>query len=341
MYHNESDLQDLKDLRSHSKYLDETFKYKKKTLYLKKEIEKIEIKLNNGKDKEGSLIEHLVPDYVFRNNELLNKCKEIFSILLIIDKLYINVKKNRSILMIINGLYISQFALYTRIVVILTLFIAISNLIMGSLVSYDIPDISITLSDIFTGILGVIVASIANFRDKKDESTHALLTAMNNSNDFLIECEKYVMNLTHMTINNEIYTDEDIKEIKKVSYETIIIEYSKIIKECSNIINTFSSQEAKILINGPLNTLSYMCCVKRKIYDPKYLKIMVRSSNDGVDDIMKIIYHETLKNNNILNDEQDKTNIDDIDDIEEIEVIDVSEDENEEDEEDEEDEEKK
>ena len=319
MFNTELELESLEKLKSHTKYLNETFKHKKKNLYIFKELEKIEIKLNNGKDKEGALIERLIPDYIFRNNKLLNKCKKIFSILLVIDKLYINVKKNRSILMIINGLYVSQFALFTRIVVILTLFIAITNLIFGSLVNYDIPNIVVSLSDIFTGILGVLVASIANFRDKKDESTHSLLTAMNNCNEFLMISEKYIINLIHMTINDDLYSVEDVKEIKKTDYNNIIDEYSKIIKECSNIVNTFSSQEAKILINGPLNTLSYMCCIKRKIYDPKYLKIMVRSTNTGVDDIMNIIYNETKKDNDneIIIDETEEDEEDE-DEVEEI-----------------------
>jgi hypothetical protein len=207
--------------------------------------------------------------------------------------------------MIINGLYISQFALFTRVVVILTLFIAFTNLIFGSLVNYNIPNIILSMSDIFTGILGVLVASIANFRDKKDESTHSLLTAMNNCNEFLMISEKYIINLIHMTISDNLYTPADIKKIKKMDYDNIIIEYSKIIKECSNIINTFSSQEAKILMNGPLNTINYMCCLKRKIYDPKYLKLMVHSTNNGVDkdsldSIMNIINNETEKENKII-----------------------------------------
>jgi hypothetical protein len=247
---------------------------------LNKQKKQAETQLNND-DKEGALIDHVIPDYIL-NSELINQMTEIMPLLFLIDRMYINVKSNKSILMIINGLYKNQFQLYTKIVVFLTLFIAILNLTFASLINIDIPNTAIIIGDILTGALGIIVATIASNKDKKDETTHLLLTAMNNCNEFLIECEKKIMSLIHLHLYKNAITDDDGK---KITLDELREKYGEVIIECSNIINTFSSEEAKILMNGPLSMFKYICCCcccfkeQRNLYDPEYMKLMIRHIN--------------------------------------------------------------
>lgn len=217
----------------------------------------------NKLQNKGCLYKIIPQGYYYQDNKERHN-------LLIIDKLYINIKNQKAYLMIVKGLFKKQFYCYNNTVIILTLFIAAANLVFASLLSFNIENSVIIVSDIVTGVLGIVVAYFAKSRDQKDELTHELLTVLNDCNIFLSDCEKYVTKTILKLEDNP--EDGDDVTIRKLHDN-----YPEILKRCDDIINTFTTEEAIVLTNGPI----YRCCIP--FFDPYSLKKML-----NVEERMKI-----------------------------------------------------
>ena len=162
-----------------------------------------------------------------------------------------------------------------------------------------------------------------------------------------MKCEKYILDSIIQNIQINDYRDEEVVEElvrrsrtvendmktsrsnylkqRKVQKEVDTIQniddlqknYPDIMQKCEDVINTFSSEESIVLINGPVyyNNCFELCCHNRIckrikcnrfciLYDPEYVKDMLGLENQNNQDVEHI-----LKDNEVelvIRDEDDR-----------------------------------
>ena len=290
----------------------------------------------------------------FFNDLKPERIRSIRQTFALIDKLYINIREQKRRLMIVKGLFKAHYNCNNTIVVLFTLLVACANLIMASLQNYSNNDGDQIISnnvfqfgDIVIGVVGIFIAFFAKLRDQKEDLTHNLLTVLNQCNIFLMKCEKYILDSIIQNIQINDYRDEEVVEElvrrsrtvendmktsrsnylkqRKVQKEVDTIQniddlqknYPDIMQKCEDVINTFSSEESIVLINGPVyyNNCFELCCHNRIckrikcnrfciLYDPEYVKDMLGLENQNNQDVEHI-----LKDNEVelvIRDEDDR-----------------------------------
>ena len=261
----------------------------------------------------GSCIQKVLPvsnateilDYLYEpdaDRERENQLEELIDTFVLVDQLYINTKEQKIQLMIVKGLFKAHYKCNGNIVIMLTLFIAAVNLLMGSLDNIDkIPSETFLITDMILGVLGIFIAFFAKVRDQKDELTHNLLTVLNSCNEFLMQCEKFMLQETMSFLKNMVQDTPDDPEY--IGITDIKNYYPSIMQKCEDVINTFSSEESIVLINGPVyymdccdaSLCNWMCskhCCLRKcciLFEPEYLKTMLKLKEGGIKFDKKLI----------------------------------------------------
>ena len=211
----------------------------------------------------------------FHDKGLLNKLIPVgqkipekeYNKLVYIDKVAININREKERILIAKGLHNSQFDLLNNIIVILSLIIASINLIASALDSQDRKYIgrgTEVAFDILVGIFGLVIAIIAKMRDQKEDLVHSMLTAVNSCDDFLNDLENKIANNIRSEYQNKIEIgDED---------------YKKILIECDKVMAKFTSQDAQAVTNGSIYCLKNLICCFR--YDPEPLRKLMTKYND-------------------------------------------------------------
>ena len=232
----------------------------------------------------NKLLLNVIPENLIRDKEDHNEIlsREFINYANWLDLLYENIVEKKVNLMIVKGYYDAQYTMYLNIVVFITVVIACCNLAIGIL-NDKIPDSRLTITQIIIGILGIIVATFAKARDKKDDLVHELLTATNKCNEFLSLCEANLSRLVQYLIDND---DEfNLVVIRKndssIKDDDIIAEYQSTFDVCEKTFNTFGSKEAKVLMNGPVSLIYLPGWIPFFRFDPIYLKLLlIPNKND-------------------------------------------------------------
>ena len=303
---------------------------------------KKELQIEKNADRVTGCIDRVIPEYVLKefffkssSDELeeRDKYQNLIQSFMIIDRLYVNIIQQKRDLMIVKGLFKAHFNLNSLIVIVLTLIIAAVNLVIGSLTDL-LPDTSILIIDVTIGVIGIFVAFFARIRDQKEELTHNLLTVLNECNNFLVLCEKFILksSIIHIYLDDGFDSiarseqrqvmikdlESSLKELNQlddtvidkekngISLGTIQSIYPNIMKKCEDVINTFSSEESIVLVNGPvycLDCCECFCkntyCERNKcnscfiIFDPSYLKNMLEAKHASQ---IPIQYYQDNKN---------------------------------------------
>ena len=245
-------------------------------------------------------------------NKLIPKNHKIpntqYEKLIYIDKMAININREKERILIAKGLHNSQFDLLNNIIVILSLIIAGINLIGSALDSQErkyIGQSTEVAFEIIVGIFGLIIAIIAKMRDQKEDLVHSMLSAVNQCDDFLNDLENKMSNYIRFMITSDdkfnypIHKDDYDIQIEAESYKQILV-------ECDKVMAKFTSDDAQAVTNGTIYCCkSFLCCF---IYDPQPLRNLMTKYNDNYENYDKdrycTLYHKE-KDDNIENIKED------------------------------------
>lgn len=202
--------------------------------------------------------------------------------LIYIEELYKNINDNKENFLVVKGLFNTQFQKLNYLVIFLSFFISLINLSMAAL-GETISQDSTRIFEISVGIIGLFIAIITKTRDQKVDLVHKMLTAVDHCNDFLENCEKYIL----------VYVNKDnipLEEQNKITLASIISKYETITNLCNDVYASFNSLESQAIVNGPIPYLNCCNCHSCEKYTPdwcylyngKWIKAM-NQRNDNID----------------------------------------------------------
>lgn len=200
--------------------------------------------------------------------------------LIYIDKMAVNINREKERILIAKGLHNSQFNLLNNIIVILSLIIAGINLIGSALDSQErkyIGQSTEVVFEIIVGIFGLVIAVIAKMRDQKEDLVHSMLTAVNQCDDFLNDIENKVANYIRNMISSKDRFNYPENSDEDINIENE--EYKKILIECDKVMAKFSSEDAQAVTNGGIYCCQgLLCCF---FYDPQPLRNLMTKYNEN------------------------------------------------------------